>query len=54
MYASLVVVYKLVKHNNPFSDGEFVKECMDAPVKIVSGNAAQECFFVQENYSAPC
>ena len=25
IYASLVVVYKLAKHNKPFSDGEFVR-----------------------------
>jgi len=33
-HASLVVVYKLAKHNKPFSNGEFVKECMHATVKI--------------------
>jgi len=32
--ASLVVAYKLAKHK-PFSDREFVKECMDATVKII-------------------
>ena len=26
--ASFVVAYKLAKHSKPFSDGEFVKECM--------------------------
>ena len=34
-HASFVVVYKLAKHNKPFSDGEFVKECMDATVKTI-------------------
>ena len=34
-HASLVVAYKLAKHNKPFSDGEFIKECMDATVKII-------------------
>ena len=34
-HASLVVVYKLAKPNKPISDGEIVKECMDATVKII-------------------
>ena len=35
IHASLVVAYKLAKHNKPFSDGEFAKECMDAILKII-------------------
>ena len=34
-HASLVVAYNLAKHNKPFLDGEFIKECMDATVKII-------------------
>ena len=54
-HASLVVAYKLAKHK-PFSDGEFVRVygCYSKDHMSRSGNAAQECFFVQENYSAPC
>ena len=32
--ASFVLAYKLAKHNKPFSDGEFVKECMLNAVDI--------------------
>ena len=32
--ASFVLAYKLAKHNKPFSDGEFVKECMLDAVDI--------------------
>ena len=32
--ASFVLAYKLAKHNKPFSDAEFVKECMLDAVDI--------------------
>ena len=32
--ASFILSYKLVKHNKPFSDAEFVKECMLDAVDI--------------------
>ena len=55
-HASLVVAYNLAKHNKPFLDGEFIRVygCYSKDYMSKSGNEAQECFFVQDNYSAPC
>ena len=33
--ASFIVLYKLAKRNKPFSDGEFIKECMSDEASIM-------------------
>lgn len=33
--ASFIIAEKLASHSKPFSDGEFVKECMEAVVQMI-------------------
>ena len=57
--ASLVLSQKIVKRNKPFSDGEFIKECLSDAANIMCPEQKtkflqRQHFFIKENCSQAC